>query len=45
MTTQPLAPMRGDHSLETDEPADIRQKSTPVKSKLSRSWHLSVLSP
>jgi hypothetical protein len=31
--------------LETLPPADIRQKSTPVKSKVARSLHLSVDSP
>ena len=45
MTTQPLAPICGAHSLETAEPADIRQKSALEKSNCSRSWHLSVLSP
>ena len=45
MTMAPLAPMRGDHSLETEPPADIRQKSTLEKSKVSRSLHLSVASP
>ena len=45
MTRGPRAPIFGDHSLETAEPADIRQKSMPRKSNCSRSWHLSVLSP
>ena len=42
---QPVAPIFGDHSLDTEEPADIRQKSTFEKSNCSRSWHFSVLSP
>ena len=42
MTTQPLAAILGDHSLDTLPPADIRQKSMPVKSKVARSLHLSV---
>ena len=37
--------MRGDHSLDTAEPADIRQKSMPLKSNCSRSRHLTTLSP
>ncbi len=45
MTTQPLAAIFGDHSLDTLPPADIRQKSTLEKSKFSRSLHLSVASP
>jgi len=45
MTMQPWTPIRGAHSLETPEPADIRQKSTPRKSNVSRSRHLSVFSP
>ena len=45
MTMQPLAPMRGDHSFDTADPADIRQKSTPLKSNVSRSRHLIDLSP
>ena len=45
MTTQPLAAILGDHSLDTAPPADIRQKSMPVKSKVARSLHLSVASP
>jgi hypothetical protein len=32
MTTQPCAPIRGDHSLETAPPADIRQMSVSEKS-------------
>ncbi len=32
ITTQPLAPIRGDHSRETSPPADIRQMSVSVKS-------------
>jgi hypothetical protein len=32
MTTAPAAAIFGDHSLETAEPADIRQISTPEKS-------------
>ena len=42
MTTQPLAAILGDHSLETLPPADIRQKSTLEKSKVAKSLHLSV---
>ena len=38
MTTQPLAAIFGDHSLDTAPPADIRQMSMPVKSKVSRSF-------
>ena len=45
MTTQPLAAIFGDHSLDTAPPADIRQKSMPEKSKVARSLHLSVASP
>ena len=45
MTTQPCAAIRGLHSLETAEPADIRAKSTPRKSKFSRSRHFSRWSP
>ena len=45
MTTQPLAAILGDHSLDTAPPADIRQKSTLEKSKVARSLHLSVASP
>src|SRR5579871_3254135 len=32
MTTAPCAPIRGDHSFDTAEPADIRQISTSEKS-------------
>ena len=42
---QPVAPIFGDHSLDTVEPADMRQKSTLEKSNCSRSWHFSVRSP
>ena len=45
MTTQPLVAMRGDHSLETLPPADIRQKSMVEKSNPSRSLHFKVFSP
>ena len=45
MTTQPVAPIRGDHSLEIVEPADISAKSTSEKSKFSRSRHFRRASP
>lgn len=45
ITTQPWAPIRGDHSFDTVPPADIRQMSVPVKSKFSSAFTLSVLSP
>ena len=32
MTTQPCAPMRGDHSFDGPPPADIRQMSVSLKS-------------
>ena len=32
MTTQPWAPMRGDHSFDTAPPADMRQMSVSEKS-------------
>ena len=32
ITTQPCAPMRGDHSFETVPPADMRQMSVLEKS-------------
>src|SRR5579883_1771906 len=45
MTTQPCAPILGDHSFETAPPADIRQMSVSEKSWFSRLRHFSVLSP
>src|SRR5579883_3027833 len=45
MTTQPCAPIFGDHSLDTEPPADIRQMSVSEKSWFSRLRHFSVLSP
>src|SRR5262245_16123341 len=45
ITTAPLAAILGDHSLDTTEPADIRQMSTSEKSKCSRALALSVCSP
>ena len=45
MTMGPSAPILGDHSLETAEPADISTKSTWEKSNCSRSLHFRVLSP
>ena len=32
MTTQPCAAIRGDHSFDTEPPADIRQMSVSEKS-------------
>ena len=45
MTTQPWAPIFGDHSFDTAPPADIRQMSVPLKSKFSSDLHFRVLSP
>ena len=45
ITTQPCAPMRGDHSFDTAPPADIRQMSTSEKSKFSSALHLRTRSP
>ena len=45
MTTQPCAPIFGDHSFDTVPPADIRQMSVPLKSKFSSDLHFKVLSP
>src|SRR5580704_790233 len=45
MTTAPSRAMRGDHSLDTAEPADIRQMSVSEKSQCSSALTLSVLSP
>src|SRR5688572_18122423 len=45
MTTQPCAPILGDHSLEILPPADMRQISVSEKSKVSSALTLSVLSP
>ncbi len=45
MTMAPAAPIFGAHSFDTEEPADIRQKSTVEKSNCSRSWHFRMSSP
>src|SRR5215831_15364386 len=45
ITTAPLAAILGDHSLDTTEPADIRQMSTSEKSQCSSALTLSVASP
>jgi hypothetical protein len=47
ITITPCAAIFGDHSLDTVPPALISAKSIPLplKSNVSRSWHLSVFSP
>src|SRR6266699_2622610 len=45
ITTAPFAAIFGDHSFDTALPADIRQMSTSEKSKWSRAFTFSVLSP
>src|SRR6201995_660638 len=45
ITTAPAAAIFGDHSLDTEPPADIRQISTSLKSKFSRAFTFSVRSP
>src|ERR1700759_689823 len=45
ITTAPAAAIFGDHSLDTEPPADIRQMSVSEKSKLSSAFTFRVLSP
>src|SRR4029077_9879307 len=45
ITTAPWAAILGDHSLDTSEPADIRQMSVAEKSYCSSAFTLRILSP